>query len=322
MRNLIAFFCFLIVSIAAAQPYSPPAGELGSTAIYKDSSLIKDWASVAVLHRGYLDIRNKLLGKTTVGEASSAIGAALSNGVVSLGDSGYIDLQFPGELFDGPGPDFAVFENAFDEYFLELAFVEVSSNGIDFYRFPAVSLTDTSSQVNSFDSLNTRNLHLLAGKFQAGYGVPFDLALLNNIPSLNIQHISHVRIVDVIGSINNSFCSRDVNGNPVNDPFPTAFPSGGFDLDAVGAINIRPAGINENKSEQVIQFFPNPASNFIQLDDYWLGAELQLYNQQGQLQFNKRLNSTRIELSSLPRGMYFLRLENNQSYSSAKLILE
>jgi len=51
--------------------------------------------------------------------------------IVSLGDSGVADVTFAGAIYNGPGADFAVFENGFlnatndSLAFLELAFVEV-----------------------------------------------------------------------------------------------------------------------------------------------------------------------------------------------------
>ena len=45
---------------------------------------------------------------------------------------------------NGNSWDFCVFENAFNDSFLELGFVEVSSNGNDFYRFPSTSFTQDS----------------------------------------------------------------------------------------------------------------------------------------------------------------------------------
>jgi hypothetical protein len=47
-----------------------------------------------------------------------------------------------------------------------------------------------------------------------------------------------VRIVDVVGSL--TLGSVDSLGNVVNDPYPTAFASGGFDLDAVGVLHAVP----------------------------------------------------------------------------------
>ena len=188
----------------------------------------------------------------TYGAASSAIGPAdvldpqsqpdpESLGpfpTVSLGDGGSIVLVFSGPIADGAGPDFAVFENALNDWFLELAFVEVSSDGVNFFRFPAVSLTPPGPQVGTFGALDPRDLDNVAGKFRAGFGTPFDLAdLAVTAPQLDRRAVTHVRIIDVVGSIDAAIGSRDSLGQLVNDPFPTPFESGGFDLDAVAVLN-------------------------------------------------------------------------------------
>jgi hypothetical protein len=49
-----------------------------------------------------------------------------------------------------------------------------------------------------------------------------------------------VRIIDVVGSIDPAFGTRDSLGNLINEPFPTPFSSSGFDLDAVGVIHAIP----------------------------------------------------------------------------------
>lgn len=43
--------------------------------------------------------------------------------------------------------------------------------------------------------------------------------------------------MDVVGSIAESNCTRDANQHKINDPYPTPFPTGGFDLDALGIIH-------------------------------------------------------------------------------------
>src|SRR5262249_31074103 len=135
----------------------------------------------------------------------------------------------------------AVFENGFADGFLELAFVEVSTNGADFARFPAVSLTPTATQIGSFGTLDATNLNNLAGKYRAGFGTPFDLSVVAGLsPAVDVAAIHFVRIIDVVGSINPALATHDSLGNAINDPYPTAFASGGFDLDAVGAIHVVP----------------------------------------------------------------------------------
>ena len=228
-------------SVILAGPFSPPAGQLGSEAIGKDDPLLIDWATGATeLVRGPMDIANPGAGDASFGTAAEALGPAegTSSNVVSLGDGGHITLFFLRGIRDEPGFDFAVFENGFADDFLELAFVEVSSNGTDFFGFESVSLTQTTTQVGAFDPLDTTNIDNLAGKYRQGFGTPFDLAELSGAsPLLDVSDVSWVRIVDVVGTINPAFARLDSLGNIINEPYPTAFSSSGFDLDAVGVIH-------------------------------------------------------------------------------------
>ena len=234
----------LFVAQASAGPYAPPAGQPGSTAISNSSPSIVEWASgFQNLIRGPMDIANPAGGLASFGTGNEALGVAYGNSlhVVSLGDAGQITLSFDRPIFDGPGADLAVFENSFSDSFLELAIVEVSTNGTDFLRFPAVSLTQTTTQVGGFGSLDATNLDNLAGKYRGGFGTPFDLHQLAGLsPSVDVNQIHFVRIIDVVGSINPSFGTQDSLGNMINDPYPTASASGGFDLDGVGVINVVP----------------------------------------------------------------------------------
>lgn len=232
----------VVVSGSVAGPFAPPAGQGGSEAVAATTPIA--WATkVESLTRGPQNISNPGLGLASFGAETNALGAAnatTGNGttVVSLGDGGQITVGFQWAITDGPGADFAVFENGVTDTFLELGFVEVSSNGSDFFRFASVSLTPTDTQVGSFGALDATNLDNLAGKYRAGFGTPFDLAELAGVsPLLDIYHVRYVRIVDVVGSIDPAYATFDSQGHKVNDPWPTAFASGGFDLDAVGVLN-------------------------------------------------------------------------------------
>src|SRR5207249_2137736 len=123
-------------------------------------------------------------------------------GVVSLGDGGQITLGFDKPIRNGSGADFAVFENGFASgslAFLELGFVEVSSDGMNFFRFDATSNTQTTTQVASFGLLDATNLNNLGGKYVAGFGTPFDLQeLAGRSPFLDVNDVRFVRIVDVV----------------------------------------------------------------------------------------------------------------------------
>ncbi|MEM9480360.1 MAG: hypothetical protein AAGA58_11970 [Verrucomicrobiota bacterium] len=226
-----------------AGPFAPAALEPGSTAIAFDDSRVAGWVTaVAELVRGPVDIAVPEGAVTTFGTSSDIIGPAGAFGsefdpVVSLGDGGHATVTFAHSLRNLPGPDIAVFENSFNGSFLELAFVEVSSNGVDFFRFPSESLTPTTSQVGSFGSLDPTDLYNLAGKYEAGFGTPFDLAELDGVSALiDVDAVTHVRVVDVVGSIAAQYATFDSMSRAVNDPYPTNFPTGGFDLDGVAVL--------------------------------------------------------------------------------------
>ncbi|MBU2513744.1 hypothetical protein KJ966_20580 [bacterium] len=213
---------------ALAGTYAPAADETGSTAIYMNSDRFIGWAS------GWINLVYGEGVSSTFKTPEYALGAATGSSfdIVSLGRGGSITLTFDVPIRNGFGWDFAVFENAFSDTFLELAYVEVSSNGIDYVRFENHSRTP--SAVGEYGSLDPTDIEGLAGKYRLGYGTPFDLGdlfLRNEVTSgiLNLSAVTHIRLVDIIGD---GSCV-DSDGNPVYDPYPTS-GSAGFDLEALG----------------------------------------------------------------------------------------
>lgn len=214
----------LIANSVWAGPFSPAAGVAGSTAVSKDDSSIVQWAT------GYQNYNPGTNVIDTWKTPEKALGKAIGDSydIVSLGDKGSITLTFGGSIYDGAGYDFAIFENSFSDTFLELAFVEVSSNGTDFFRFTNYSLTP--KPVGAFGAVDPTNIDGLAGKHRQGYGTPFDLASLASAsPLLDINNVQYIRLVDIAGD-GSEF---DSIGNKIYDPYKTA-QSGGFDLDAIG----------------------------------------------------------------------------------------
>ncbi|MFA8434544.1 MAG: T9SS type A sorting domain-containing protein [Marinifilaceae bacterium] len=229
MKNYFSFLFFLLLCL----------GVVAQDVCHKDDEQFIDWAINATLKPGYVNISDPSLGKADYGDVSNSLHKA-DGKIVSLGDGGEVVVSFSSPIVNGKGADFAVFENAGkfgEDPFLELAFVEVSSNGKDFFRFPSVSLIPTDKQTGSFEGTNPALITNLAGKDLTFYGTPFDLDDLKGIPELDLENITHVKLVDVVGSIDKSYASYDSKGNIINDPFPTPFNSSGFDLDAVGVIH-------------------------------------------------------------------------------------
>lgn len=243
------FCCLLFLPLLAAAQYDGAAGTAGSLAIYKNDFRFRDWATNCTVQRGYQDVNRPQLGFVSSGIEAGALGQAGDGQVLTLGDGGVALLGFTASIYDGNGVDFVVFENGFSDNFLELAFVEVSSDGAHFFRFPAVSNSDTSLQIGTFGAINPTHVRNLAGKYRANYGVGFDLAELADTAAedstLDLQNIRFVRIIDVVGSIEGAHVSRDSRGAKINDPYPTAFDTGGFDLDAVGVFHsqAQPIGV-------------------------------------------------------------------------------
>jgi len=194
--------------------------------------------------------------------AERALGPATAQhdyDVVSLGPSGSITLTFDATIVNGDGADFAVYENGFwatsfgGGFFAELAYVEVSSDGLAWARFPSVSLTEEpiglSPAARQNLPIDPTDVYNLAGKHPNNSynavvtceGTPFDLSDLLAAASVlsgavDLNDIHYVRIVDIIGNGG----SLDSLGNPIYDGYPTA-GSGGFDLEAVGVIHVASA---------------------------------------------------------------------------------
>jgi hypothetical protein len=217
---------------ALAQGYPGPAGADDSTALPRDDAAFVAWASAWVEPVGWgteLDPDWK--------HPEQALGPAQgsSESVVSLGRGGQLTLTFDVPIADGPGADFAVFENGLNDAFLELAFVEVSSDGDHFLRFDGVQLDGQA--IDAFGTLDTRGLGGLAGKYRQGFGQPYDLAALANRPEaasrqVDLGAIRFVRLVDIVGD----GATLDCFGQPIYDPYPTT-GSAGFDLDAIGVLH-------------------------------------------------------------------------------------
>ena len=257
----------------------------GNQASPQDSSakinpIFKDWAIKVVdyYQTPGVDFRwcdpNKALGPVT-GSVSDVFSLGdLSREQVRIGETpGWITLSFSESIHNVNGYDFAVFENGLisesttsegsvaGELLAELAFVEVSSNGLDFVRFPSVSLTDRPGDL--FSTIQSKRVHNLAGKHANAYnictGTPFDLQELISTPQVksglvDINDIEFVRIVDIPGTgdyyddaVQYIDPNTDPNwtfyayNHPIFDEWNTSllplYPSSGFDLEAIGVLN-------------------------------------------------------------------------------------
>lgn len=330
IKNIAAFiFCLQSTFLLAQVPFGH------EKAIYKDSSIFVSWATGCTVDRGFQNISDSFLGLASTGDSSLAIGKADGNGVVSLGDAGAAILSFQSPITNGAGYDFAVFENGFSFgvdslFFLELAFVEVSSDGQHYFRFHSTSLTDTIIQIDNASGINPKGINNLAGKYSVNYGTPFDLDELKNTPGLDINNITNIKVIDVVGSLDNSIARKDASGRKINDPWPTPFPSSGFDLDAIGVIHQKwQSGISDIKNvNELIKIFPIPAKSVDELHIIFPESlnvsEVQILDLTGKLlwmQPNTSLNLT-IGLSQFDKGIYLLKITGQDFVTVKKIIIE
>lgn len=322
MRKILSIFLVVIPLLSVAQ-FAPPAGQEGSTAINADSPEFVAWATGCVVERGPKRIDRPEMGVASYGVDADALGKADDTLLVSLGDGGNAVLTFASPIYNGPGPDFAVFENPLESqqqpgmFFLELAFVEVSSDGENYFRFPAYSNIPFDTQMGSFGCTDPRLVHNLASKYAPHYGTPFDLDDLEDHEDLDKMNITHVRLVDVVGCIQPEYATYDSQGHIVNDPWPTPFESSGFDLDAVGVIHdLAHYGVEEHPSMTVL-LGPNPvedlltvnAEQFVSVTLYSLSGQQLLYSE-----------SSVVDLSSFAAGVYLLRVTAGESSTVHKIM--
>jgi len=306
MIKYIFLLCLGTMATGFAQSYPPAAEQPGSTAVFKDSPLFTAWATGITVERGLVNKSNPdaMAGGSnyaTTGTPEAALGYP-DGGIVSLGDGGSATLTFATPVIDGPGFDFAVFENGSTAY-LELAFVEVSSDGVNFFRFPNHSETQTETQVGSFGTPQASYLNNIAGKYAAQYGTPFDLSEIADNDLLDKNHITHVKVIDVVGSINPDYASYDSFGNAVNDSFPTPFASCGFDLQAVGVINREVLGLPVYNTA-TLKLYPNPAKNVLYVKSD-LSLDITIYDMAGRTVLLQKNNSNQpIDISRLSAGTY------------------
>ncbi|MBK7128214.1 MAG: T9SS type A sorting domain-containing protein [Crocinitomicaceae bacterium] len=328
MSKIILLILIFMGSNMLYSQYSPAANQIGTIAVHKDSATIVGWATQIIdFHRGPSDIANGWISLASFGDSTAALGYAegTSTDVVSLGDSGYITLGFAFPIMNGPGNDFVVFENSFSHDYLELAFVEASSDGIHFVRFPSVSLTQTTAQTGTYATTDTEKIHNLAGKFIQGYGTPFDLNDLIDSVNINIDSIRFIRIVDVVGTIDPAYANYDVQGNIINDPYPTDFASGGFDLDAVAVLNENNIyASEEGLNLPLFTIYPNPTSSHFVLEYPENISEIQVMNSNGQVLMSFAASATlQSEIPhDLEPGIYFvLFISDNAEIWVRKLIV-
>ena len=206
-----------------------------------------------------------------------ALGAPLGGGFTSgsldthsLGPQGHLTLGFDVVITNGPGADFIISENPFYAFgssshaFTEAVFVEVSSDGVQFARFPSLYYGEDLDP-GIFGSLRIGSYEYLAGATPVLMGNPsfpladpqdaveaggdaFDLADLMGHPMVasglvDLNAISQIRLVDAFGGVD-----LDSQGNTIWDNGTSA------DIDAITVIH---HSQNQNANRPHVNVYAN-----------------------------------------------------------------
>jgi hypothetical protein len=208
--------------------------------------------------------------------ASNILGPVDSNWAIGYPGGGMITVGFGAPIYNGPGSDFAVWENAFlvdgnqGTIFAELGFIDVSTDGNNWVTFPSIYLDDP----NEYTNIDPTNVYNLAGNYISHYvpvenreGTPFDLDDILNTSEVisglvDPDEINYIRIRDIIGAgaggqnydqATYFSCAQcDINHRISDgDPLVDLGGGGGADWDAVGVINTLRLAADFNQSQNV-----------------------------------------------------------------------
>ncbi len=224
MKKFLISLVALFATMTVSAQFDGAVGTEGCRAINISNPRIQSWALGVEVQRGFQG--NSTTNYASYGKPYNAQGCpdSTTTTCVSLGDGGIALITFSSPIIDGEGEDFCVFENGFNSTYLELGFVEVSSDGEHFYRFPATSYT-------TYNDIRPELLNNIAGKHEVGWGTPFDLSEIEGDEFFNRNNVRYVRIVDIIGGVD-----TDSQGNVIYDG-TSGGPSTGYDLTGVGVLN-------------------------------------------------------------------------------------
>lgn len=237
LTKFITVFAALALCASAARAgiYSGPTQTSHpiDAAIPAASPLFTEWANAIDATRTQFAPR----GSTSISATGfNSLGDLDATEIAAGATPGYLTVTFPRGIRNGTGPDFAVFENGFalgspNGLFAELAYVEVSTDGSTFVRFPSISTNAAPVQGSgAFAGFDMTNVYNLAGKHAANFGTPFNLDDLLAAPAVvgglvDLNNIQFVKLVDIPG--NGAFL--DSLGNPILDNWLTT-GTGGFDF--------------------------------------------------------------------------------------------
>lgn len=239
-ETAVSRYCFIVTD---------SFGSVSQLTVKADAVPAKGWATAVIEYRKGKDLSSFTDPERALGgwfaHRSDMVTDPVYD-VVSLGNGGSLTIEWGVDVSNGPGPDFAVFENGLsaneNSIFAELAFVEVSSNGIDFERFDTIS--KGTEPVPDGGQIAADSVYGLAGAKPLGYGTLFDLDELAGRESvidgrLDLNRVRYLRLIDISGcgvGTAGYEAAFDSFGNVIYDAFKT-YGSAGFDAACTAVLN-------------------------------------------------------------------------------------
>ncbi len=221
--------------------------------------------------------------------ASKTVPESSPEEICSLGFGGEIIIGFKDSyLFDAPGPDFIIFENAFinpvtNKMFVEPAVVSVSQDGINYISFPydPETLEGCAGLTPTNGNQNPLNPNISGGD-------KFDLA------DIGLSKIKYIKITDISEQIKNN------KQHKYYDPIIS-----GFDLDAVIGLNTLEVTTVDDLSN-INQPLINTNGDYLTIiTDKDTQSSIQIYDIMGRLsKFSKIYDRQRINIRNLSPGVY------------------
>ena len=232
------------------------------------------------------------------------------NQICSLGFGGEIILGFKDYIvFDGEGPDFTIFENAFinpvtKKVFAEPAKVSVSFDGINYTEFPydSVTLEGCAGKTPTYGNKDPFNPE------ESG-GDKFDLA------TIGLKKIRYIKITDISEYL--KYNSNYLYYDPIIS---------GFDLDAIVGLNLEKDVYTTNVCNklEINELNIITSENTIRILSYLNNSDkiLKLYNISGQEIIKEKFTSdVEIKLNYNTNNLYFILIILNDKIITFKIII-
>ena len=231
-------------------------------------------------------------------------------------------------------------------YSLDMGQFVANPNGLGFYSINSLSNTITSIDFATNTATNTNFNQNFRITNRSQYQIVDDTAFLRMNEGIGSINLSRLSVIDslIIDTVVTAFTyDTSAHNFYITQTDFFSYKQGGvysrsgtkLDTLVVGfspevirmfynqTVGLAAVFYEEQKSFSV---YPNPAKEFIQIDlnqDLSENAELNLYNQQGQLvkSLNHFNNQERIYLNDLERGLYIARLVTKGQVLTQKIIL-